>query len=220
MTDSTQILNLKELNKKVAHSLWVLHASMPPDSRLIWPVTRAGGTRISEQESKILFCHHLDQSPWFYSIETPTLETYVQSGRTPISGRIDITLYSDQSSSTRQVNIELKAHNQPSENIRKDLEKLVRERLTGVWFHTLTSSTRRTIPVLFKKFVESFDALRPNFSETPQQILFGFCVLKHAQLIQGLLTLDGSSDDRMRSVSDFFADYRSSHWYVYDIGEF
>lgn len=220
MIDSTQIIDLKELNKKVSHSLWALHANIASDSRLIWPFTRDGGTRISEQESKIIFCHHLDKSSWFYSIETPTLETYVQSGKTPQSGRIDITLYSNRSASARQVNMELKAHNPPPENIRKDLEKLVRERLTGAWFHTLQSSTRRTMPVLFKKFVEGFDALRSNFSETRQEILFGFCDLNHAQLIQGILALDGSSDDRMRSVSDFFADHRSSHWDVCDIGEY
>lgn len=35
------------------------------------------------------------------------------------------------------VNVELKAHYCGIESIRKDLEKLIREDTTGVWFHTL-----------------------------------------------------------------------------------
>lgn len=61
---------------------------------LIFPTKRGGSLRISEQEAKLLFFQHLTlDRKFFFSVETPTVETYRQKGMTPMSARVDLTLY-------------------------------------------------------------------------------------------------------------------------------
>jgi hypothetical protein len=120
----------------------------PSEYGLIFPRKRDGSIRISEQEAKLLFVQHLtvDRRYWF-SVETPTAETYQQKGTTPISARVDLTLFGSERKPL--AHIELKAHNCNVEAIRKDLEKLLRERTTGMWFHTLHRADGRTLDILF-----------------------------------------------------------------------
>ncbi len=78
------LLRLLDLNAKE------LPALVP---RLIMPGLRDGSARISEQESRVLFCSLLDRTyGYFYSIETPTKEKYQFSGKNPLSARSDLSI--------------------------------------------------------------------------------------------------------------------------------
>ena len=82
---------------------------------------RDGSLRISEQEAKLIFVQHLTvDGKYYFSVETPTVETYQQKGNTPMSARVDLTLVN--ADCRRVAHIELKAHNCTKEAIRKPRE--------------------------------------------------------------------------------------------------
>jgi hypothetical protein len=139
---------LEGLVHRVCADLANIYPGVGPASThgLIFPTKRDGSLRISEQEAKLLFFQHLTlDRKFFFSVETPTVETYRQKGMTPMSARVDLTLYD--SDRKPVAHVEYKSHNCGLEDIRKDLEKLLREKRTGCWFHTLENANRNTIPV-------------------------------------------------------------------------
>ena len=72
--------DLRSMCVEVSELLWAIHRAESTGPRLIFPRKRDGVTRVSEQESKMLLCQLLEKSQWFYSVETPTNETYQQQG--------------------------------------------------------------------------------------------------------------------------------------------
>ena len=120
-----------EINRKLFYELWNLadnsKLTTELSPRLIFPKKRDEEIRISEQESRVLLCGLLNNSNYFYSVETPTEELYKQKGKTHRSASSDLSLYIQTNNKTKKVlNVELKAHNPRKENIRKDIEKLMR----------------------------------------------------------------------------------------------
>lgn len=155
------VSDLKEICRRVLVNLWnMISAVQPPTGltpRIIFPLRRDGSIRISEQESRFLFCTVLDNLSYYYSVETPTTNVYQQTGQTPISGNIDLSLWKYACSKLeRVVNIEFKAHNPPQDMITYDIEKLVGEGLTGLWFHTFQNIDSATLLALFDKFINAF----------------------------------------------------------------
>ncbi len=202
----TFIDELKGLSKAVSDKLWEMTDDGPGRPHLIFPEYRDKRIRVSEQESKIIFTKVLDQSHWFYSVETPTVQTYVQSGATPLSARTDISLYETSSPSSKLVNIELKAHNTTKENLRKDLEKLLREEIDGLWFHTLENCNSATLPRICKKFMDAFYDLRQYFGGKPRIILVVFCVLETKELINKLIHITGSEKEVWETIQKIFSE--------------
>ena len=146
-----------EINRRVVYMLWnvvdpnTLPSGLSP--RLIFPELRTGNTRVSEQEARLLWCTALQDTSYYYALEAPTSETYIQSGSTPISARTDLALFlPNESYLERVVDIEFKAHNSEQEKIDKDIEKLIREKRIGNWFHLLSATNSATITKLFEKF--------------------------------------------------------------------
>src|SRR5512138_943596 len=136
---------LDQLVRKVSADLRQMYSAIgqPSTHGLIFPTRRDGSPRISEQEAKLIFVQHLTvDKQYHFSVETPTAETYQQKGTTPLSARVDLTLFGEDRKPI--AHIELKAHNPQLEFIRKDLEKLLREKTTGCWFHTLERLGRST----------------------------------------------------------------------------
>jgi len=80
--------------RPLAERLWAVYRDEVDGPSLILPAKRDGSRRVSEQESKILLCQIADEQGIPYSIETPTSDTYQQSGTYAMSARIDVTLYS------------------------------------------------------------------------------------------------------------------------------
>ena len=196
--------DLVKLAEDLSGRLWAVHRNDLTGRKLIMPVKRDATTRVSEQESKILLCGLLESSQWHYSIETPTLKTYVQKGKTPQSARCDVSLYESRDANRRMVNIELKAHNCTEENIRKDLEKLLREGIPGLWFHTLAAADMTTINSLFKKFRDAFLKEKKHLGESSQFIVFAFCILDPANTIIGILRINGTAGDVISRIDRTF----------------
>lgn len=178
----------------VAQSLWAVYHDDPAAPYLIWPEKRDASTRVSEQESKILITQWLQLNERFYSVETPTSERYRQSGASELSARIDITVYSKRNASARMLNIELKAGTPTDESFRKDLEKLLRERVRGLWFHTLTKARHQTWLSLEDRICRAIDAVIDHAGTATHIVDFAFCVLQSRRLVQ--FSIDFETDWR------------------------
>jgi len=149
---------------------------------LMLPTKRDKSRRVSEQESKILLCQELETRRFFYSIETPTRLTYIQIGKIPMSARLDVTIYNKRDPNSRLLNVELKSQNPNVESFRKDFEKLVREGIPGLWFHTIVNANSATWNSIFKKVNEAFKSLKNYCKTKSHNIRFAFLVLNNSQL--------------------------------------
>ena len=218
MIDDTSDLigDLFEVNRKVSQDLWnVTDTNSKPSvwsPRVVFPPKRDGSVRVSEQEARIICCGLLNNLNLYYSVETPTEKTYIQKGKKKegMSAQTDLAIYSfDGQRFTRVINIEFKAHNCNKRDIAKDVEKLVREGITGNWFHILEKVNAGTFPNLFEKFRYSFmkypdeKNLAP-FSSTRISILFCFCVLQKEQAYVKHFSYKPSSEQYREYVKGFF----------------
>src|SRR5688572_6066949 len=162
--------------------------------------------RVSEQESKMLLCQLIEKSSWYYSVETPTENKYRQKGKGPSarSGRSDISLYkTHHPGSKRAANVELKAHGKTSiEDFRKDFEKVLREGLDTLWFHTLENTNSATFATVFDKMHKAFGRLKSHIDGRSHSIVFAFCVLERKQLWLTSLKLSGEPDEQLKRLED------------------
>lgn len=205
--------DILKINQQVCFDLWnIANVKSGPSEqspRLILPQKRDESIRISEQESRILYCGTLNMLDYYYSIETPTEQKYIQSGKTPVSASSDMSLYihrekdKENSSFEKIVNIEFKAHNPDYEHLRKDIEKLVRERLTGNWFHTLKNVDSGTLPSLFEKFKKSFIECA-GMTDGQISIIFCFCVMEKGWACLKHFLYDPGSGSIEKYTNDFF----------------
>ena len=179
--------DLIEINRRLSHDLWnVSFFGKKPSGlspRLIFPKKRKKNKkgedikRISEQEVRTLYCNILNNLNYFYSIETPTDNAYIQSGKTAVSALSDLSIYRYINNSFEKLaNVELKAHNAAKKNISKDFEKIIEEKEHGNWFHILENIDRGTLPSVFDKYISSFEEYKGKGSE--KNILFCICILE------------------------------------------
>lgn len=189
-------IHRREIGRSVSDYLWSAYHDRPGPSTLIFPYLRNGTRRVSEQESRILITQWLENHNHYYSIETPTTEKYRQTGTRALSARIDVTVYSQSADMGRRVNIELKSGTPEMESFRKDFEKLLREGLAGLWFHTLESANRYTWDTIEERMSEAFRRLRGEISESKHTIVFCFCVLQPPQYVDFEVDLSQDFDEQ------------------------
>jgi hypothetical protein len=195
------LAELRRLSIEVSELLCAVRRAGSTGPRLIFPTRRAGNVRVSEQEAKVLLCQLLDRSQWFYSVETPTKQTYKQKGKTFTSGRSDISLYATNNPADKRANIELKAHGKINvEDFRKDFEKVLREDIHALWFHTLESIDRGTFKNVFRKMLAAFSALMDEIDGRTHTIVFAFCVLSRSELWLTSVTLSGSALEQLQRL--------------------
>ena len=152
--------------------------------RLVFPRYRAKGLRVSEQEARFAFVEALSQRPLRYSVEAPTSKLYSFSGKTPMSAQTDLQLHGE--SETGICNVEFKAKGvsssaQDNFSIYKDVQKLLREPLWGLWFHLLEGIDNATIGKFLDVMVRQIAQVQSDFEsdvETPGLSLH-ICVLRH-----------------------------------------
>lgn len=176
------IEDLIEINRRLSHDLWNMSCSNKKpfglSPRLIFPIKRVNNEiRISEQEARILYCNILNNLNYFYSIETPTGNAYIQSGKTAVSALSDLSIYRYTNKGfEKEANIEFKALNVTPKSISKDFEKIITEGKDGNWFHILKNINSRTLPSVFNKF---FNSIKNNFLKNDKiSILFCICILE------------------------------------------
>lgn len=173
--------------------------------RLVFPDLAKGQVRFSEQESRLLWCNSLQETSYYYAVEAPTTKKYMQTGKSPTRARTDVALYTANTSGLQRIaNVEFKAGSVGVEQIRKDLEKLIREGLPGNWFHTLHAENSGTIPNLFRKFIRAFNECAKHVDHD-LNIVFSFCVIPRKQLISRHFEFKASG-----SIVDYVADFFSS----------
>ncbi len=188
--------DVRAMALSVAESLWAMHRRRDDSPSLIFPTTRDGATRVSEQESKILLSRWFERQGIAYSIETPTTESYQQTGQSGQSARIDVTVYGSRDPVERILNVELKKGTADDEAFRKDFEKLLRERTDGLWFHTLDNANSSTWSTLEKKMRRAFQTERKHVDAANYSLSFAFCVLEPPQFLWFDLDLDGHFDSQ------------------------
>ena len=193
---------IRDICLPLAEGMWAVHHGTEGGPRLIFPVTRADIPRVSEQESKILLCQVLERSPWFYSVETPTREKYMQSGTRGLSARTDATVYSSRSASDHLLNVELKAGVPPVENFRKDFEKLVRETTDGLWFHTLAGRNSATLRTLTTRMTDAVRLVSSHADVAAHSLTLAICVLEDRLLLTATLPLGADLGARLDLLGD------------------
>lgn len=169
-------------------------------SNLVFPSYRNGVTRVSEQESRVLFCIELSRLGWNYAVEVPTDNTYEgfttdnpnvffnkAKGR---SAEVDLAIYED---NNKEVNIEFKSGQPNKKSVNKDFLKLCFEKPFGVWYHTLEKANSRSINAIVDKLnnglqysrkynrkVNSSDKIDPN-----KKILVFMVILNNTETNKG-----------------------------------
>lgn len=181
-------LDLQAISRQVALDLCRLRSesNLPVAGvgpRLVFPAYRvtAGAPprrRVSEAEARILFCLALSAHGLPFAVEVPTAEQYKFSGSTLMSARTDVVVYGPNHPSSRRLGVEFKAHNPDEKSIRKDLEKLLREKCDGLWFHVLENVDSGSLRTLLKKFSVAFAKLQPFCVTCPHSLTLAVVVLE------------------------------------------
>ena len=173
--------DLWKINKRLVYDLWHMQSSNNFRSnispKLIFPV-KDDKDRISEQEPRVLYGNILNNySNYYFSIETPTEQKYKQKGKIFTRARTDLTIYKAEGKQfDKIVNIEFKAEGE-EENIKKDIEKLIKEKTIGNWVHIIRNINANTLSKLFEKFISSFMDFSDIIKDAELSILFCFCIV-------------------------------------------
>lgn len=197
MVDGLSLDVIEGLCVPLGERLWRTARDDPSAPHLIFADSRSGARRVSEQEARVLMCVLLEELGLNYSIETPTAETYQQSGSYALSARTDLTIHRSRRSADRALAVEFKAGTAPVEVIRKDLEKLTRERVPGLWFHTLEKATPRILDTLIDHMREAWVQLAEHSGVANHSIHFVVCALEPAVMFNALLTLGSDVNARL-----------------------
>jgi len=169
---------LMEINRITCKLIWNLpdaNSAHENYTGLIFPIKRDRKRRVSEQEARMIYVNILNENGLCYSVETPTEKVYIFSGRRGArSAQSDLTIYRYENGWRRAANIEFKAHNPTRKEIEKDIEKLTKEGLFGVWFHIFENVNSRTLRSVFQKIDVALEK-----HPAKADILFCFCVLNN-----------------------------------------
>jgi len=202
--------------KRTDIGLWDAHAKsvqgrfgLPAPGHLVFPHyrgKRGSSLRVSEQEARFAFVEALCQGSLWYSVEAPTSKLYQFTGKTPLSAQTDLAVHDE--NGIRFCNVEFKAKGvRPSAQkhfrIFKDLQKLLREPLWGLWFHLLESVNNSTINDLLAVMGRQIEEVQHGFGEDVESpgLTLHVCALRHGFSLQKdvLLPGDGAlTDDELR----------------------
>jgi hypothetical protein len=193
------IHDLLEINRRLSFELWHITTINEKPSglspRMLLPMQVDGDIRIGEYEPMILYCGLLNGLNYYYLIENPS-EANASS---------DLNLYVVKNDVFQKVaGVEFKAHNPAEDIIRQDIQKLVKDKVTGNWFHILEDIDSDTLNNVFNKLTDSLKSKIDESGEEPISILFCFCVLKRKWTCIKHFFYDRSRGDFKMYVDSFF----------------
>ena len=167
-------------------------------SRIIIPKYRGQNkTRYSEQELKQVFLHFIEQSDYYYSVETPSQKVYsISNSEIPEvkseeddhceSARIDVSLYYKSNDNKRLFShIEFKYGNPSNSNvISKDFLRLTNEmgeNKNNFFVHYIVRESdvwkTKTLPSVLKKYIEAMN--NPgNIDDNLDKVCIYFMIIK------------------------------------------
>ena len=177
-------------------------AAGSPTGKLLFPEYRGGDLRVSEQEARFAFVEALAAGSLTFSVEAPTSKLYQFTGKSPLSAQTDLAIHDE--AGGRICNVEFKAKGvSPSAEkhfpIYKDLQKLMREPLWGLWFHLLEGVDNSTIGNLLSVFETQMDRVRSEHKgdiESPG-LTIHICVLQQEFSIERDLPIDDRALDHL-----------------------
>ena len=193
------IHDLLEINRRLSFELWHItplnERASGLSPRMLLPTKSNGEVRIGEYEPMILYCGLLNGLNYYYLIENPS----------EITATSDLNLYEVRNDTFKKVaGIEFKAHNPNKSIIWQDIRKLVRDNITGNWFHILEDIDSATLKSIFSKLTGSLRSYADNLGENPISILFCFCVLARKWTCIKHFFYDKSRGDFSLYVDNFF----------------
>jgi hypothetical protein len=155
--------------------------------QLVFPVknqAKRPKDRVSEQELRFLFIEEFKKSypDLFYSVETPTdkkycfkdkdnLKVYEKEDKNGQSALLDMCVFEREASGKykRILNIEFK-HIARSENIEKDILKLIAEKENGAFIQLLDNTDKGTRDKYIGKLEESFEKHKKQWKNNKKTI--------------------------------------------------
>ena len=176
--------------------------------RLVFPLYRDKGLRVSEQEARFAFVESLlRQKSLRYSIEAPTSETYSFSGGGERSAQTDLKVHDTRGTVICNVEFKAKGVRPPKQgfsgetskkisSIQKDVQKLLCEREWGLWFHLLESVNSSTIEGLLEVMAQQITEVQCKCKGIATQgLTVHVCVLKHGFSLQKDVPLHFDEDE-------------------------
>ncbi|MCX8118377.1 MAG: hypothetical protein N3G78_10635 [Desulfobacterota bacterium] len=205
LIDTSLFKNLEKLAKQTDLLLWNAYDSAvrktynKVKSRLVFPTFANGKIRVSEQEARFFFIRALEDSPFLYSVETPTLRRYHQSGKSSSRASFDVTIRDYKTNSL--LNCEFKfggisPRRKSSKSVAKDLEKLLRDPGDGLWFHLLEAvdnSTLLNVLTIIARDIKALLSRYPNEID-PKSLVFHISVLRQHFSIHKEVVLNPKAD--------------------------
>lgn len=182
------------------HCRYVDSRPEKPLSRLVFPSYANGNIRVSEQEARFAFVESVLESGFFYSVETPTDEQYQFKGDGSRAAQTDLTILDEAGSSVLNVEFKKDTDIDTKDDIAayKDVQKLLCEPVSGMWFHLIESANSKTLEKLLDKLYSEFSkglrALELNLGGKNKTILFHICVLKQRFSIHKKIDFSQSPD--------------------------
>jgi len=198
---------VREMCRETDRRLWNAYhwrkiGSRPakPFSRLVFPSYANGNIRVSEQEARFAFLESILDGEFFYSVETPTDEQYQFKGDGSRAAQTDFTVLSEDD--VRILNVEFKKDididAKDGVDAYKDVQKLLRESASGMWFHLVESVNSATLGKILCRLCSEFSkglrAPELNLGGNSKIILFHVCVLKQGFSIHKGVGFSQSSD--------------------------
>lgn len=203
---TTNIINeyLYELVKESSEELLKIYIDKDCETRLRFPLDKDGYKRISEQEFRFMLTNVIQSKPTllhsslYFSVETPTDELYVFSGKPENKRRAssDLSFYNG---SKKVMNVEFKANPASQFSISKDIQKLSNEECNGAWIHLMKSENKSSVKNLFEKFEKAFE----DSPTSKMPISFHILILES----QTLLSRKGKEGKTDYSKNIFNIDY-------------
>ena len=172
--------------------------------------------RVSEQEARFAFVESLCQENLRYSVEVPTTKRYRFEGESGNEQSAQTDLQVRDWIKNGICNVEFKAKGitpkascDTIKPIYKDVEKLMREPVWGLWFHLLEPVNRSTIPNLLCVIAEQIAKVKEVYTDIDAPgLTIHICVLKGKFSLQKDVPLCLTDADLAKHL---FVEYRVSN---------